>query len=851
MTVAVRERSLAPRVADGGAPARRAVGRWALRLFRREWRQQLLVLLLLIVAVAATVVGLGVAASAAQLKHDPTFGTANTIVQLSGNDPALGADIAALQSRFGQTDVIAHQSVPIPGSISNFDVRAQNPHGPFGSVTLRLDSGRFPRGAGEVAVTSGVARTFGLHVGSVWMEGGRTLRVVGMVENPLNLGDQFALVAPGQISSPDRVSVLLNSPDRGLSSVRLPGHSGVGVERRSAANNTLAEAVVLVLGSLGLLFVGLMSVAGFTVMAQRRLRSLGMLGAVGATDRNVRLVMLANGAAVGAAAAVVGAVVGLLAWLAFVPTLESISGHRIDRFALPWPAIAGAMALTFVTAVGAAWWPARAVARISVVSALSGRPPKPQPAHRFAAFGCVVLAVGIVMLAFADQRRAAFIIVGTVATAVGVLFLAPLAIRMLVSVSRHASISVRLALRDLSRYQARSGAALGAVTLALAIAATIVVSAAASETPSGPGNLASNQMMLYTSSDGGGGAIPRLSAAQLQMLDSDVAQIAGGIQANTVLPLTQAYDRQSQAVPPPPGGGSCSGVTCTGGVQPDSYPMAMLAQVSPQPGGGEEVSGVSPLYVATPAVLRHFGIDPSDVNSGTDVISSLTNINGLQIFVPDFGAKTGSKGSSPSPSIVHPTLQTFSQLPKYTSAPTTFITQTAVDALGLRSIPSSWFIQTGQPLTADQINSVRQEAAAAGLYIETRQAKTSLSALRNWSTTAGILLALGVLAMTVGLIRSETANDLRTLAATGASSNTRRNLTSATAAALALLGALLGTACAYAAMAAWYRSDLRVLDHPPVTNLVLILVGLPAVAAVGGWLLAGREPAAVSRRPLE
>ena len=39
---------------EGGTVARRAVVRWAVRLFRREWRQQLLVLGLLTVAVAAT-----------------------------------------------------------------------------------------------------------------------------------------------------------------------------------------------------------------------------------------------------------------------------------------------------------------------------------------------------------------------------------------------------------------------------------------------------------------------------------------------------------------------------------------------------------------------------------------------------------------------------------------------------------------------------------------------------------------------------------------------------------------------------------------------------------------------------
>jgi putative ABC transport system permease protein len=114
-----------------------------------------------------------------------------------------------------------------------------------------------------------------------------------------------------------------------------------------------------------------------------------------------------------------------------------------------------------------------------------------------------------------------------------------------------------------------------------------------------------------------------------------------------------------------------------------------------------------------------------------------------------------------------------------------------------------------------------------------------------------MLLALAVLGMTVGLIRSETANDLRTLAATGASSSTRRSLTGATAGALALLGAVLGTVGAYAALFAWHRSDLSPLGQVPVVNLVVILLGLPLIATAAGWVLAGREPAVIARRPLE
>ena len=144
---------------------------------------------------------------------------------------------------------------------------------------------------------------------------------------------------------------------------------------------------MLVLATIGLLFIGLLSVGGFAVLAARRQRALGMLGALGATDRHVRLVMVANGALVGSVGAVTGSALGLGLWLAFAPRLESLIGRRVDRFDLPWWAIGAAMLLAVLTAFGAAWWPARASARVSIVAALSGRPPRPQPAHRFAVLG--------------------------------------------------------------------------------------------------------------------------------------------------------------------------------------------------------------------------------------------------------------------------------------------------------------------------------------------------------------------------------------------------------------------------------------------------------------------------------
>ena len=171
------------RVRNGPSPPRRPATaaprpggpmvRWAWRLFRREWRRQALVLALLTVAVAATTVGLGVASNAVQSEGRSHLRHGQHHHQSSpAPTPTWPPTSPPSSSRFGTVDVVAHQTIPVPGSVSTVDLRAQDPDGPYGRVTLRLDSGRYPTGPGEVAVTSEVAKTFGLHVGSV-VERGR------------------------------------------------------------------------------------------------------------------------------------------------------------------------------------------------------------------------------------------------------------------------------------------------------------------------------------------------------------------------------------------------------------------------------------------------------------------------------------------------------------------------------------------------------------------------------------------------------------------------------------------------------------------------------------------------------
>jgi putative ABC transport system permease protein len=247
------------------------------------------------------------------------------------------------------------------------------------------------------------------------------------------------------------------------------------------------------------------------------------------------------------------------------------------------------------------------------------------------------------------------------------------------------------------------------------------------------------------------------------------------------------------------------------------------------------VRDVGVLYVATPKLLASLGLNPATVDPRVDVLTGQT------------GELRFANLSGPG---TPPTVQPI-QVAAYTSAPTSLLTGDGLRRHGWQPRPAGWLVEARTPLTGAQVARARQVAADAGMTVEARDHQTQLTAIRTGATATGLLLALGILAMTVGLIRGEAAGDLRTLTATGATGGTRRTLTAATSGALALLGVLLGTAGAYLALLAGYQDDLAALGRVPVAHLAVTVVGLPVTAAAVGWLLASREPSALARQPLE
>jgi putative ABC transport system permease protein len=491
------------------------------------------------------------------------------------------------------------------------------------------------------------------------------------------------------------------------------------------------------------------------------------------------------------------------------------------------------------------------MSRVPAVMALSGRPPRPVPAHRSAALGVVLTAAGMALLTFVDPEKNALqaflTLAGVLGAAIGVLMLSPFAIRILGAVARRFPVAVRLAFRDLARHQARSGFALAAITLALAIPLGIVVTAAAAAPSSDEGNLASNELLIrfesgqqqdgppcpggmqghvgeesiFASSTGPCSFVPVKSDAELADLLNTVNQITalgGGGQAQT---LDVAYNPDTAA------GDGLQEVINVGVQTNDGY------------------SAESLLYVATPELLAYYGIDPSDLSSETQF---LTVVDG-KIAVFDLDRNAAARGEF---RITPEETGNVRQLEQgYTDHPGTFITADEAAARGWETMTSGWLVELDKPLSDDQFAQARDLADASGLVIERRDQQSGLATLRTTATGAGLLVALSVLAMTIGLLRGEAAGQLRTLTATGATSRIRRTLTAATTGAMALLGVLLATIGVYLALAAMRSDDLGSLGKIPAMNLAVMLLGVPVIATVAGWLFAGREPETITRQALE
>ena len=506
------------------------------------------------------------------------------------------------------------------------------------------------------------------------------------------------------------------------------------------------------------------------------------------------------------------------------------------------------MVLAVVATFFAAGYPARAITRVPVVSALAGRPAPPRQIHRSLVPGVIALGIGFVMFsvsgASGNGGGVVWLVPGLIALIVGIILVSPFFLALLARIGGKSPVAIRLPLRDMARYRARSGSALSAISLGIMIAVIICAVAVARYANVfdyvGP-NMAANELDVYAPPSG-----------------------------PTFGPNGQRGEHDASAEPPDAGGRRARHRRRCRRDEPRRARQSGGRPAEPE--RERAAMGRTDLRGDTgpPAGLRHQAVvDPvqrrhPQLAAGAGGLGRAAHLrrwregwqrvpgprrsvaNQRQLLLTRCVSRPpGRPGGGPT---AHGT-----------SAPNTVITESALHRLHLAGQNSldGWMILTHSPITQAQLTSASSLAASADLSTESKNDAPTSAEIVNWATVFGIALALGVLAMSVGLIRSETASELRTLTATGASSRTRRTLTAVTAGGLAFLGALLGTVAAYVGLFGWFRTNKLeggvsdIINHVPWSNLFLIVIAMPLVAAAVGWLLAGREPSAIANRPME
>jgi putative ABC transport system permease protein len=387
---------------------------------------------------------------------------------------------------------------------------------------------------------------------------------------------------------------------------------------------------------------------------------------------------------------------------------------------------------------------------------------------------------------------------------------------MLATAGGRMPVGIRLALRDLARYQARSTVTLAAISLALGMATAVIISITRTEHEADLGNLSDSQLLITVEGSRIRELVTMRSPAEIEQLQVQVYQLAASLDDPIVINLQMAVDPDETPNP---------------GRRGNTWRHAVWV------GEGERTANPGPLFVATSELLRYYGIDPAAVDPNTDVFTIREGAIGFRRGIEEELVSNVERLN----------------VPAYVSAPTSLITLDALARRGWEAATVGWFVAAARPVTGEQLADAREVAANADLMVENRDGVNlaTLRSVRSGAMTAGIIVAVSILALAIGLIRSEAAGDLRILTATGATASIRRTLTAATAGGLAALGVMLGIIGAYLGLAASAITELDTLAGVPVGHLAVVAVVVPLLAAAAGWLLSGRQPPTLARRPIE
>jgi putative ABC transport system permease protein len=369
----------------------------------------------------------------------------------------------------------------------------------------QLRTGRFPKTDVEVAVSASAAEK-GYRPGSTVQVGpeNTSLRVVGVLTPS---SDQFSqpsligrpgLVIPGTKTNggPNLTHKFLVTGDAPVTwdQVRALNAKGVVVFSRSVVADPSAagapvkpppesaseRVTLLIAGLVVALEVVLLAGPALAVGARRQRRHLALIVATGGSPRDVRRVVLLQGLVSGALATGLGVALGLVGAAGLLWFLRHRTNVVLGPNDIPWQAVAFTALLAAAASLLAAYFPARASARMDVVSALAGRRDLVRRRRGLPVLGLVLLAAGAAATILLGTREGGEIalVAGILALVLGAIALTPALIGLTARLGGRLPLPLRLATRDGARNRGRTAPAVAAVMAAVAGITTAAVATA-------------------------------------------------------------------------------------------------------------------------------------------------------------------------------------------------------------------------------------------------------------------------------------------------------------------------------------------------------------------------------------
>jgi len=626
--------------------------------------------------------------------------------------------------------------------------------------------------------------------------------------------------------------------------------------------------LVLLLAAVGL-FIETTLLAGpaFAVSAARQRRSLALAASNGAEARQLRRYVLGQAVVLGVVSAAVAVVAGVLLTLGGLTWWQG--GHpdfATGPFEVSWPRVVGVFICAVVASVVAALLPAKGIARLDIVSVLAGRSSNGRVRRGLPAIGVVVMVTsGLAIfwgVASGNQGgiglREYLVVGGSVGLVLGCLMVIPALLAVVGRLGTHLALPLRLAARDTARQRGRSTPAVAAIMAAVAVLTALSIAEASYDRkrestyqPQGPMGAGIIMLGGQDANEQGVRSVTERFAAQLvmepvgQVVDTAAnPKVRSKVSWVTPVPRTCTEAEVLARLNPDGGVGATpceSLVSAESGVQVGS--LSSLAAVLPLSTNQRSVLQGGGALITDPSLVRDAQVSyvagtATHDKSGATTAAKITQRTSLPAVVANpQPLRANSRGF-------------FSAwiLPETATRLGWPVLITSLDV----SSPSGTITPEEERAVADRLGNDYTFTVERGYQNESRLILLILFCV------AGLLVLIASLISTA-LSLAESQNDMATLAAVGATRQTRRGVAASQALVVAACGCLLGvgvglvpgiastwpltvraiTAGGQTDIVTGHTSPVIVIPWLPLLGLALVV---PSLAAGLAWIAVRRHP---------